>query len=99
VVRERLLVILRETVLLTGEIDLLTEIGGTWRRLVACSLKHRREIAIAVVKRVFLRLFARCWRGRIKRRIKRRTVLGRRRCLMGLVSATGNVWYALVISW
>jgi hypothetical protein len=86
VVGEWLLVVLRKTVLVTGLIDLLTEIGGTRRGLVARSLEHGREIAIAIVKSVLvLRLFDRSGSARAKRRV----VLTRRRCLVALVYAIG----------
>jgi hypothetical protein len=86
VVGERLLVVLRKTVLVTGLIDLLTEIGRTRRGLVARGLEHGREIAIAIVKSVLvLRLFDRSGSARAKRRV----VLTRRRCLVALVYAIG----------
>jgi hypothetical protein len=86
VVREWLLVVLREAVLVSGLIDLLAEVGRTRRSLVARGLEHGREIAIAIVKSVLvLRLFDRCGSARAKRRV----VLSRRRCLVALVYASG----------
>lgn len=85
VVGEQLLVVLREPVLLAGLVHLLSKVGGARRSFGACSLEHGREIAIAVVKRVLVRVLVGCWgcwNGGS-------TLLDWRRCFVGEVSNNG----------